>query len=96
MKKKSKIEIKILESDYQIILFEDGSDKYREWVMPDNIFEDLIEWLENENKSGESDICIYNFEYSYVHIKRKDMYSRMGWTIPNCVLDYLVKNGGFI
>lgn len=87
-----KIKIQIQDSNYIIRLFEDDNSRYREWIIPDIIFEDIIQWLEDKNESGESQLCEYLYFSTYIHIKRKDKYSVMGFSLPNIVLDYLSNN----
>jgi len=82
-------------NEYNIKFF-DKSIRYREWNISINIIIETIKWF-IKNRTGlhideETDLCEFCLRKSYLWIKRKDVYTLIGYSLPLVVLDYLVEN----
>lgn len=89
------IEFKLEENEFIIKFFEDDSGKYRSWMFPNIILKEIINWFsKNKNKLiiEETELCKFNLKLNQLYIKRKDIYTTIGYSLPIEVLDYLVKN----
>jgi len=95
--KMKNIQIDFLGNEIIIKLFEDNFyRRHREWIIPDIILMESIDWLIQKRKSKiriiieETDLCKFDLKLDCLHVRRKDIYSIIGYTLPMIVLDYLI------
>jgi len=95
--KMKNIQIDFLDNEIIIKLFEDNFyGRYLEWIIPDIILMESIDWLTQKRKSKirtvieETDLCKFDLKLDCLHVRRKDIYSIIGYTLPMIVLDYLI------
>jgi len=89
-----------VEGLYKIRYYENNTDRFKEWVIPILIIKDLIKWVLKKRKRGvksaneETKICKFILTECFVDIKRKDIYTNVGYTLPIEILNYLIENKG--
>lgn len=85
----------VIEAQYKIRLYETGTIRFLEWTIPRTIFDDLVD-LDIEKGitkfEKETKLCKYFLSSGSIHIKRKDIYSTIGFALPLDLVVYLIEN----
>lgn len=72
-----------------------GSSRFREWLVPICVMEDLKRWYNNKinlNKTQKTKICRYEIHDTYIDIKRIDIYNLIHFVLPIKVIEYYIRN----
>lgn len=86
--------IKLENGIYNIKFIDDSTKRYLEWNIPDIIFFEIIKWFRKKKDfvivNEETDLCEFSLKLSYLEIKRKDIYSLIGYVLPVEILNFIL------